>query len=298
MRKKRGHSVNFPRTEIPSVGSSEHSASTHLLNGLQQFSFLNLIVWWKMILACDFQRSNHRSKDRTSPTIPRMLDQLLTLPISTRLLLMANPDGFLWLLDCLLILKGPLLLLNSFPEFNSLHRWSSLPEGQAVSNDRIHTLVISLDKSIPCHLRSLQTYFQRLDSPITYNQFWKSKCRLSLDSNFKSPLAHTWERLCLPSPAGPLSCPFLWNKLPRIHLHIPQPYTGGIYSSLMQPSPAEQAEGNWAGVLPVERGLGKAPALLHPHHCPQFSLLPSIPPPFEGLHSRGLCSTFSADRTW
>lgn len=43
----------------------------------------------------------------------------------------------------------------------------------------------------------------------------------------------------------------------------------------MLPSPAERAEGNWAGVLPVEQGLGKAPALLHPHRCPQFSLLPS-----------------------
>lgn len=82
MRKKRGHSVNFPRTESPSVGSSEHSANTHLLNSVQQFSFLNLIAWWKMILTCDFQRSYRRSKDRTSPTIPRMLDQLLTLPIS------------------------------------------------------------------------------------------------------------------------------------------------------------------------------------------------------------------------
>lgn len=59
-----------------------------------------------------------------------------------------------------------------------------------------------------CHFRSLTKFppITRQPYPLTI-RILKPKHRLSPDSNFKSPLAHTWDVFCLPSPAGHYCAP-------------------------------------------------------------------------------------------
>lgn len=95
---------------------------------------------------------------------------------------------------------------------SALHKCCSSPRRYIDSNDQITMLNIF---SWPINAVSLQVsgkFPPTTWQPYLLTEFLKPRCRLSPDSNFKSPLAHTWDTFCLPSPAGPLSCPFLWNE--------------------------------------------------------------------------------------
>lgn len=175
-----------------------------------------------MILHSKFQSKlqawipGHEFYERASSTTHRKFGKLFRQPVSIKLPLMVKPDGLLWASADLLLLTFEGLsssLTLPFLVTSSMHKCFSLPRRYIDSNDHTNMLItIYLGKSRLCHFRSLENRLQLLDSPIHLPEFLKPRCRLSPDSNFKSPLAHTWDMFCLPSPAGPLSWPFLWNE--------------------------------------------------------------------------------------
>lgn len=171
-----------------------------------------MIFYNKFQSKCQAWIPGHECYGRVSPTIHRKFGELFRQPASTKLPLTAKPEERLctsW--PSLLTLAGLSLRYPNAPGQSSLPKCCSLPRRYTDSNNDEYAdhfsgsiNAVSPQVSTKCPPTARQPY------PLT--EFLKPRCRLSLDSNFKSPLARTWGMSCLPSPAGPLSRPFLWNE--------------------------------------------------------------------------------------